>query len=760
MMGKLRTISGMIEQVLLPWADDVSSRPTLTAIRSALVVTLPLMFLGSLAELLNSFPLPSYQTFMAAHFGPDWMLFGTILKDATFSVMSLMMVFSLAHHLTLQFNGAQAVLRANPVIAGLVAFTSFFCLLQPDGDALPLRWLGVAGLFVAILVGIVATRLFLFLFSFKRLHLHLPGGASDIAVPQAFNALVPGMLTVLAFAACGTLMLSETGISLHEAVYRLLRWPFDSIGPGLGRGMMYILSLHGLWFAGVHGSNVLDPITHDIYGAAMLANEAAAAAGLPLPYVMTKTLLDTFVFMGGAGTGISLALALVFWGRTQASRRIGLIALVPGVFNINEVLLFGLPIVLNPLMFIPFLLSPLLLAAVAYVAVASGLVPGTGVDTQWTTPILLNGYLSTGSLRGTFLQIVNIGLGMMVYAPFVLLASKIRVKQSKVAFQRLFELSCSPAGESRHVLDHTGDAGSLARSLIVDLEYDCAHGRGLYLEFQPQIASDTGRVVGVEALIRWRHASYGSVPAPITVALAEDSGLIGPIGLWVFDTACAVRRDWLDRGIEDLAMSVNVSALQLRRGFPEKLLERLRAHGLPPALVGLEVTESVAFDEDTPESRILTRLYEAGLPLAIDDFGMGHSSLKYLKQFPVSAVKIDGAISREVVTNPICRDIVASITRLCRARRMTSVAEFVEDDAQAAILRRLGCDVFQGYRYSRPLLAEDCLRFIRETNGHAAPGKAGAGGRPSAGPDGSDGPDRPDASDGAGVHPGTRRDGA
>ena len=106
-----------------------------------------------------------------------------------------------------------------------------------------------------------------------------------------------------------------------------------------------------------------------------------------------------------------------------------------------------------------------------------------------------------------------------------------------------------------------------------------------------------------------------------------------------------------------------------------------------------------------------------GFPIAIDDFGMGHSSLKYLKQFPVSVVKIDGAISRDVVTNPICADIVASIIKLCRARNMLSVAEFVENDEQVELLRGLGCDVFQGYRYSKSLPAAECFRFIRDTNG-------------------------------------------
>ena len=442
---------------------------------------------------------------MFRQFGPEWRMFGQILKDATFSVMSLIMVFSIGHHLTDQFNHANPVLRANPVIAGLVAFTAFFCLLQQDGDALNRRWLGVAGLFVAILVGVFATRLFLYFFSIKRLHLHLPGGTPDIAIPQAFNAFIPGMLTVLVFAALGAAMQTFVGMSLHEALYQSIRMPFDAIGEGLGRGMLYILSLHVLWFAGIHGANVLDPITHDIYGAAMLANEVAAAAGEPLPHIMTKTFMDTFVFMGGAGTGISLAGALILFGKTQASRKIGIFSLVPGLFNINEVLLFGLPIVLNPLMLIPFLLTPVLLAAISYVAVATGLVPGTNVATEWTTPILLNGYLSTGSLSGSALQLANLVVGVLIYAPFVLIANKIKVKQINDAFRSLLRRSCATADSSRRCLDHNDDAGSLARSLITDLEYDYRHGEGLFLEFQPQICSRTGRVVGVESLIRWKH---------------------------------------------------------------------------------------------------------------------------------------------------------------------------------------------------------------------------------------------------------------
>ncbi len=707
-------ISKFFENILLPLAEKTAAFPIFSAIRSALVVTLPLVLLGSLAELMNSFPLAAYKTFMLEQFGPNWQLFGQSIKNGTFAVLSLIMLFSLGQHVAERFNTGHPLHRVNPIIAGLVSFVSFLCLLQQDMNltSLDSRWLGVAGLFVSMMVGLLSSHVFLLLYRIRGLHFRLPGGNPDISITQTFSALIPAMLTVLLAAATGTLLQAVAGTTVHELVHHLIRMPFDAIGDSLGRGILYILSLHLLWFAGIHGANVLDPITHDIYGVAIAANEAAAAVGLPLPHVMTKTFMDTFVFMGGAGSSICLALSLILFGRTQANRRLGAISMVPGLFNINEVLLFGLPIILNPIMFIPFIGTPVLLAAISYVAVVTGLVPGTSTVVEWTTPILLNGFMSTGSLRGPALQLLNISVGVLAYAPFVLLSNSINQRRIKTAFGELLGRSVATTSTSARCLDHHDDAGSLARSLLVDLQFDLENDKSLYLEFQPQISATSGRVVGVEALMRWRHEPYGSIPAPITIALAEDSGLIQPLGLWAFEKACKVRRNWLDRGIRDLSMAVNVSGMQLREELPGRFADIMRRYDLAPSMIEIEVTESSALDSDMPESRVLASLHDLGFPIAIDDFGMGHSSLKYLKQFPVNVVKIDGAISRDVLTNPICADIVASITRLCRARGMTSVAEFVENEAQVDVLTALGCDVFQGYHYSRPLEAEACLEFI------------------------------------------------
>lgn len=712
----------ILDDRLMPGMEKLSNLPLLVAIRSSLAVTMPLVLLGSLAVLLNSFPLPAYRTFMEQVFGPDWRFYGGVLWSSTFAVMSLTMQFSVGSHVAAQYNTANPGGTVNPLIAGLVSFATLLSLISLETGALSTKWMGVAGLFVAMLVAVTSVKLFLFLFSIKKLRLHLPGGTPDFAIPDMFNSLLPGTLTVLIFSGAGLLLHAVFGTTVHEAVQTLLRTPFDIMGDSVRRGIFYIFSLQTLWFVGIHGANVLDPITHDIYGAAMAANELAASLGQPLPHVMTKTFMDVFVFMGGAGTSISLALALLLFGGTGSQRRLAAISFVPGIFNLNEILLFGLPVILNPVMLIPFILTPLLLGIVSYGAVAWGLVPGTSANVEWTTPVLLNAYLATGSFKAVLLQIVNLGIGVGMYAPFVLISNRINSRRVDRAFRALTEaVSVSVfTAPSSNTLERTDEIGLLARTLLTDLERDFRDKKNMFLEFQPQISALTGAVVGVESLIRWRHPYHGLVPAPVVITLAEESGLIKDLGMRVFERACKVRKQWQDAGVENLIMAVNVSSAQLDDSLINQVVAVMRAHEIMPDLVELEIAESSLLDARTPQSQCLAKLHALGLRIAIDDFGMGHSSLKYLKQFPVSTVKIDGTITREVTTNPICSDIVSSITRLCRARSMNCVAEFVESDAQAAILRTLGVDTLQGYKFSRFLGAKECLAFIQETNARAA----------------------------------------
>ncbi len=739
-LRKLQKILTILEKRSLSW-------PTLTAIRSGLMLTLPLIMLGSFAILFNKLPIPPYQEMMHSLFGPEWTNFGQVVWNGTFGLISVISLLSIGYFMSERHNQSKPTMQSSPMITGLICLASLVSLITVQGGSLAQQWTGTAGLFSAIIVAVLASKLFLFLSGKGWLRLLMLGGNTDFSVPLAFSSILPGALTVSVFSLAGLLIYSVSGVSAHEALYELIRIPFGWAGEGLGRALLYVLSLDSLWFLGISGANVLDPITQAIYNSAAAENIAAhlawhvpqaieallaalnaSPAAVPpapqLPHIFTKTMLDSFVFMGGSGCTLSLTLALLLFGKHRAQKRLAVISLVPGIFNINEILLFGLPVVLNPTMLIPFLLLPPLLTIISYGAIAMGLIPPTAAAVDWTTPVLLSGYLSTGSPRGIALQLFNLAIGVAFYAPFILASEKVKRENIKEAFALLLAraVNINTVSNARRCLDSPDSAGALANGLLIDLEIAFSKREGIYLEFQPQITAQTRKVFGVESLLRWNHPLYGPVPAPITVTLAEESGLIDPLGLFIFETACATRRRWLDEGVNDLIMAVNFSPLQLKPGLPRAAREILDRHNVPPHLMEVEITESSALDPSNPENAVLQELNSIGLRLVIDDFGMGHSSLKYLKQFPVDVVKIDGAITNEITTNPICADIVLSITRLCRARDIISVVEFVETEEQVEILKRHGCDVLQGYLFSKPLPEEECLRYIeRNKEGVALP---------------------------------------
>lgn len=688
---------------------------SLAAVRSGLVLTLPLVMLGCLVTLINNFPLDVYVNGMNSVFGSGWRGFMEAVYNGTTGVVSLLLLVSIGPHMAAHYNNKHILTPVNPAITGLTALGSLMTLIQPASISglmmLPSRWMGVSGLFIAIIVAVGSAKVFIKLSSLRSLRLNLSSGSADYSIPQAFNALLPAGMTVLLFAAMGVLARHIWGVSVHEVFHDFLRMPFETTGDNVWRGLLYTLSLHILWFFGIHGANVLDPITHSVYGAFAEANSAAFSAGMPLPHIMTKEFLDIYVFMGGSGATLCLALALLLVGKARNQRRLSFVALTTGVFNINEILIFGLPVVLNPVMLVPFILCPLVLTVIAYVAVTLGIAPGPHMQVQWTTPIFLNAHISTGSIFGPILQLFNLAVGICVYAPFVMISDTMYGKRTSNAFSNLLHRYLNNNTPTL-IVNSPDSAGSLARNLLTDLEQSLNTRRGVFMEYQPKVTAHDNRVCGVEALFRWNHPVLGLIPPPISIGLAEESGLIHRLGRFALEEACATGRDWLDNGLRDISIAVNVSAHQLTPDMIPTVRELLHFYTLPHHMLELEVTESSALAPDSPESKVLRGLHMLGLRLAIDDFGMGHSSLKYLKEFPVDVIKIDGAITREITFNPICADIVSSITRLCRARNITSVAEFVENAEQVATLAERDCDVYQGYYFSKPLKADQCLEYI------------------------------------------------
>jgi diguanylate cyclase (GGDEF)-like protein len=225
----------------------------------------------------------------------------------------------------------------------------------------------------------------------------------------------------------------------------------------------------------------------------------------------------------------------------------------------------------------------------------------------------------------------------------------------------------------------------------------------LYLVFQPKIDALTGEVTGAEALVRWQHPQRGAVPPAQFIPFAEQTGFVRLITRWVIDAAAAQSARWIAAGAP-LKLAVNISAQDLLDpATPEAIVEALDRHGVPAKLFGLEVTESGVMQDPAMAIGVIKRLRALGIGIAIDDFGTGYSSLAYVKQLEVSELKIDRSFVRNIVQDAKDRAIVLSIIELSHNLELTVVAEGVEDEASVDVLRKLGCDLIQGYVYSRPL---------------------------------------------------------
>ena len=234
------------------------------------------------------------------------------------------------------------------------------------------------------------------------------------------------------------------------------------------------------------------------------------------------------------------------------------------------------------------------------------------------------------------------------------------------------------------------------------------------LSYQPQFDLRTGRLIGAEALIRWRHADMGPISPVRFIPLAERSGLIIPIGDWVLHEACTQAQRWREAGWPDITISVNVSPVQFKRGSVEtSVAQALAASGLPSANLELELTESLLIQDSLTLAESLASLRRMGVRFAIDDFGTGYSNLAYLKRFEVERLKIDQTFVRRLTDDVQDQAIVRAIVQMAASLNLYTVAEGVEDGATLALLGDLGCQQGQGFHWSPAVPALEFEKFLR-----------------------------------------------
>ena len=690
----------------------LSGHRWLRAIRNSLVLLLPVTFIGAIAVLLGSLPFALVFPQMAATVGHEGSHLVVLIGNASSGILAIFLLILVSHSLTLEAR-RESIAALSPPLVVTVALINFFIYVQLSEPVAGQTAFGTHSILPAIVVAIFSAEVFAACQKYRYRRLKAQTYDLDPSIHLAVRSIIPALVTVVLFLLIAK-VLFLLSFDLSSWVGSQVLSTNDIWGSQLPGLLIVGVLNQALWFVGIHGPHALDTIYR-------IAFEPQAGQA----FEITRTLFHLYVHIGGSGATLGLLLALLIQVHQGESRRIAKLALFPSLFNINEPLIYGLPIVFNPLYLIPFVLVPVVQIVVSYCCVHFGLVVLDVMPVPWMTPPLLAGALNSGNWHGGALQLFNLLLSAMIYMPFVRLAERRRQTESLATIRRVVNDIEALKQQQCTVLDRHDELGHTARKLLHEFLQDIdSDSSRAYLAYQPQ-HDRSGAVVGVEALIRWEHRYFGFISPAVICALAEESQQIVQIGRWALATACRQLRDWKKCGVENLRLSVNLSPIQLK---DESLLafiaESLRNNQLHAWELCLELTESQHVSEDALSIGTLRGLQTMGIHLEMDDFGMGYSSMLYVRRFKFSSIKLDGSLTKDVLQDNNCRDIISSVAQLGRALDIRLIAEYVETREQQAHLEKLGCDVFQGYLYSPAITGERCLDYLLERQRLARPSMA------------------------------------
>lgn len=411
-MSKMNQI---LEEKMLPIAAKLGSNKILISIRDGITLSMPLIIIGSLFMIIASFPIEAWTNWLTA-VGIDTYLWKGV--DSSFGLMGLIASFGVANSLARQN-------KVDGVSAGIISLSSFIVVTPfvtgEAGSGITVGYMGSKGLFVAMIIGIISALIFNW-FIKRDIQIKLPETVPP-AVAKSFSALIPGAAIITLWLVVYAVLDKMNIGNIHDLMMIVLGGPLGLLGNNIFGTIIAILLNSLFWFVGIHGGNVVNSILQPIWlmnsDANRLLFQADSAAHLP--NIITLPFIDNFVYMGGGGATIGLVIVIAIIARrknaSKMTKAMAPLTLTPGIFNINEPTMFGLPIVMNVSLIIPFILAPIANAVISYSAMATGLVARTtGITVSWTMPPIISGFLTTGNhISGAVLQIVCIIVDVAIY---------------------------------------------------------------------------------------------------------------------------------------------------------------------------------------------------------------------------------------------------------------------------------------------------------------------------------------------------------
>lgn len=664
----------------MPGTQKVAERRFLIAIRESFIALLPFLFVNSLMALILA---------LVDVWQPQWQqyAFYTWLREfgiVLFSFFPLMAMLSLSFHFAKYLN-ISAVVVASLSISALIALHIHVHGVSIDSESFS-QFFGDPR---AVIIPIVMAYSLQFVMSIERLQILTSTSLSGY-LKQHLNMLLPLIICFIVVTS-SVWMVSELAQNILEPFVQKLG------GAGLFSQVFFrVLVTHILWCFGVHGDN-----------AYLLVVGVDNGLQQVFPALTIAQFMDLFVLFGGSGATLSLLIAIFIAAEDRNAINVARISLPFSLFNINEILIYGLPIIFNPRLVLPFVLVPCLNMLIGYFAVEHGFIAFTGQGFPWVTPTILNGLIAGQGLSVVILQLILIALGVVIYLPFVkrsnlissvnsIDATMIKRVQLQHDIDKIAEQNYSQ--KQQQSIEHNRNLEKTMKEVL--------NGE-LLLYYQPKVDVEHNVAVGFEALLRLKN-SEGNVVGPYFIEEFDQAGYSNLIDTFVINRLAEDMLKWHGSNFfPKVSLNLNPNNI-IDEAIQTLLFEKL---GQYAESIEIELLESAFMIDFERIESCIKRLRDAGFVILLDDFGTGFSSISLLSKVKIDGIKLDRTLLENIV-NPKGRTLYSHTCMLCQSLGFSLIAEGVETTEEAKFVKLAGVDYVQGWLYAKALPREEAKRYM------------------------------------------------
>ncbi|MEZ8739794.1 EAL domain-containing protein [Photobacterium swingsii] len=652
------------------------------ALCNVFIMALPISLIATFCNLLEIFA-----------FRMEWLSFAEIIGNIgrlTAHIFPILINIYMAMYLS----DVQRLPKSATIACSLTAFFIISYQWGLISTVIPLPH----SFIIALLSAFVACTIISMTNRFKILHLDSASSVMDNSI-RVLNCY---MLTLGGIAAVSTFI----KLVLLPIISQY-QW-FPVLDPLVFTDAMIYEFIRGLlWSLGINGHNVLHMYKSELYEVTV-ANIAAWQNSGDALNILSANFYDFFTGMGGSGNTFSLVICMLLFAKSSGYKTLAKAVFILALFNINEPLLFGIPIIFNPIMLVPFLLVPQVSLLIAYFAFWAGWVAPISEVNSWLLPPLLSGYLSTGgTVGGVILQVVILLVGGAIYYPFFKIMD---TRSEGIDLMRIFN--------RRFFINGDMDVKSKLASFIPSMHSNLQAQRDIerlntdgemILYYQPQVDVENEQIVGMEALLRYR-THTGDILPPTFIRSFSQLQMMPELDYWVMEQAIQATSPYCNR--PDFLLSINVSSdTILTKGFVRHLDNLITESSLSHRQVEIEITEELLVSDEAMTASVINQLRSLGISVALDDFGTGFSSLAYLSRYDFDKIKVDRSLIQKLDTER-GKELLRIVVELGKVTSAKLVVEGVETHDELQYISDLGVRYVQGFYYYKAMPLESIITLM------------------------------------------------